>query len=341
MIFNFSNQPTPFFLFIHGKRSSLQSKRSIYQFATQVDGSVSMTQIKRSSLPAEGPEGDPKEFVKEDPPSARMLRGSSIESSHRRLNDLTIDILVPFTRRALCGLSKATNPTSCTATDGRLRMMQNHINLAIQEGNVAFSNSGISGRLRLAYSYLVDDYDESQLAYSDILWNMGYRTDGKLDDMQEIREKYKADVVVMLVDNSSSCGLTFSGFPVSRSWAFSAVNWACAIGYYTFVHEVMHFLGAQHDRSTKLCPGTMCCEGQCSNFGWIDPKNRFRSIMSYDCPTENEYGCPRVQYFSQTTKYYELLSSDGLTSRYIRIGDRYNNNARVIRQNFATVAAYY
>jgi len=300
-------------------------KDSIFQFATLEDRSVSLTQIKRSSLPPEGPLGDEGEFIKEDPPVTRLLRNLNEEDYHRRLISQTIDVMVPYTRRALCGIVQAGNPTSYNVTTNRLRLVNNHILLAMQKGSVAFKNSGISGRLRLVHSYLVENYDESMLAYSDILWNMGYRTDGVLDDMHSIRELYKADVVVMLVDNPTSCGLTFSGFPVSRTWAFSAVNWSCSVGYYTFVHEIAHFLGAQHDRLTKNCPDTLCCDGQCYNFGWIDGRNRFRSIMSYDCSTEN--GCPRVQYFSQPQNFYELVSSDG-TSRFIRIGNSTHKNAK-------------
>jgi len=314
-------------------------KESVYQFATIYDGSVSMTEYKRSMFPPEGPVGDSSEFIKEDPPFMRMLRSAIHDNFQRRLSEDTIDIMVPFTRRTLCGIVQAGNPTTCSVTDNRLRLVKNYIDLAIQEGNVAFDNSGIPGRIRLVHNYLVNDYDESTKEYSDILWNMGYQTDGVIDDVHLLRAQYKADVVVMLVDNPTSCGLTFAGFPVSKFWAFSAVNWSCAVGYYTFVHEVVHFLGAQHDRLTKNCPDLTCCDGQCYNFGWLDPRYRFRSIMSYDCPTAD--GCPRVQYFSQPENFYELVSSDGLSSRYIRIGNSYNNNARFIREKWAAVAAFY
>jgi len=69
-------------------------KDSIFQFATLEDRSVSLTQIKRSSLPPEGPLGDKGEFIKEYPPVIRLLRNLNEEDYHSRLISQAIDVMV-------------------------------------------------------------------------------------------------------------------------------------------------------------------------------------------------------------------------------------------------------
>ena len=318
--------------------SSAQMDGSIFHFSTLEDGSSFCFEIKQANLPKDDPESNMSEFIKEATPSSRLLRG--LDDSVNLERDLqttvpTIDIMVLYTRRTLCGIVQAGSLTNCEATATRQSIVKTRIELAIQEANVAFANSGIHGRLRLVHSYLADNYDENTQTYSNILLQMGYATDGILDDMHTLRSKYGADVVTMLVDNPASCGLAFQGSPVAKTWAFSVVNWVCATGYYSFVHEVAHHLGAMHDRMAQTCPDPQCCtSGGCYKYGYIDPLNRFRSIMSYDCPIDG--GCPRVQMFSQPELKYTF---PGSTST-IKIGTTSINNAKTIRDTFATVAAY-
>jgi len=293
-------------------------------------------EIKRKDLPQDDEEADSETFYK-PAENSRRLRS---EPSNRILIEAgvpTIDVMVPFTRRTLCAIAHADSPESCVVNERSLEMVQTRVELAIQEGNVALENSGINGMLRLVHSYLADGYDEMNKKFSDILLSIAYSTDGVLDDIHALRAQYGADAVVMLVDNPASCGLSFGGAPVSKSWTFGVVNWICSTGYYSFVHEIAHFMGANHDRLTKQCPDPLCCRNDCYNFGFQDPLNRFRSIQSYDCPVEG--GCPRVQYFSQPLIPYPLVADEG--SREIPIGSNTHDNARIMNANFGIVAAYF
>lgn len=312
---------------------------TIFHFSTQENGSTCSTEIKLADLPPDDPEGDLEQFHKQHKPNRLLRSNTSVEvdaTIHRKLasESITIDVMVPYTQRVLCSISQAGSPDKCDPNDRRKAMVQARIDLAVQETNVAYENSGIPGRLRLVHSYMVENYDEIDLTYSQILTHIS-TTDGVLDNVHVLRENYGADIVTMLVDNPTSCGLAYIGAPVAKEWAFGAVNWLCATGYYSFAHEIAHNLGGKHDRIAQTCPDPYCCKTDCYNFGWQDPLGRFRSIMSYDCPSG---GCVRVQMFSQPQYPYSFVADN--TSRQVRIGSSTNNVARIIRESFPIAAAY-
>jgi hypothetical protein len=270
------------------------------------------------------------------------------DNSFNMMNGVTeewiIDVMVPYTQRTLCAIAQARSPKRCVPNVRRKRLVETRIQLAIQEANVAYRNSGIPGRLRLVHSYMIpsSDYDEQNYSkYSDILRSIAFPNDGMVDDVHALRLQYRADVVTFLVDHPASCGLAYTGNPVSRTWAFSVVNWICATGYYSFVHEISHNLGGRHDRLGEDCANSVdqCCEasGECDRYGWQDPEQRFRSVMAYNCPGPG--GCPRVQYFSQPSINFDLVAFDGSVTE-VPMGDNYNNNARGIASGFMAISAY-
>jgi len=250
-----------------------------------------------------------------------------------------IDVMVPYTKRSVCRINNAAEAKNCEITATRKRVMEDLIELAISESNVAFENSGIEGRFRLAHTYLLEDtFDEQSSSYTDVVSLIARTNDGVWDTVHNRRAQYGADVVAVIVDKGESCGLGYSQAPVSKNWAFSLVNWSCATGYYSFAHEIAHNLGLRHDRVTQDCmpDGTCCGTNGCFNFAWRDPNQRFRSIGAYNCPTTY---CPRVQYFSQPDILYPYSTSNGRTDM-IRIGSASNNNARIIRESWNTVANF-
>ena len=110
---------------------------------------------------------------------------------------------------------------------------------------------------------------------------------------------------------------------------FSVTAQHCATGYYSFGHEIAHNMGCKHDRGTQ----NQCWAGG-YNYGFRDPKGRFRSIMAYDCKSGQcdgnaGGGCPRLQGFS----------SPKLTVNGSPFGTWKNDNARRLNDVRATVAA--
>lgn len=320
---------------------SVQMGGKMFQILSMEDGTTNVVEIDLGDLPETEVDSvlDPLENAIEhggdvgssdvdsaDLPSSRALSTPREQSEERALSgDRTfIDVLVPYTKRAVCQLALSTSTTRCVMTPSRLAAMEARIDLAMYESNVALANSGIPGRFRLAHAFLVDeDFDEVGMKYSDIIRNAAYSSDGVIDEIPEMREEHGADVVALIVDNPLTCGLAYGGKPVAREWAFSVVNVMCMVGYYSFVHEIAHTLGAMHDRNTHNCGRGKCCSGNCSNFGYQDPKGRFRSIMAYSCPDSKN--CPRVQYFSQPDHEYVPDEDEPQVSH--PIGSATENNA--------------
>jgi len=112
---------------------------------------------------------------------------------------------------------------------------------------------------------------------------------------------------------------------------FSVTGWNCATGYYSFAHEIMHNLGCNHDRGT-----TRSCSSASSNYGYRDPAGQFRSIMGYNCRTDQcdkikKSGCTRVQRVSNPDIKYQGKA----------IGTATANNAKRINDVRTIVAQYY
>ncbi|MBW3021336.1 zinc-dependent metalloprotease, partial [Candidatus Woesearchaeota archaeon] len=123
------------------------------------------------------------------------------------------------------------------------------IQLAIDETNQSYANSGINQRLRLVHSAEVS-YTETGNLSTD-LNSITSKTDGCLDDIHTWRNTHAADAVSFWVENGGDyCGIAWLMSTVSssfESYAFSVVARSCATGYYTFGHELGHNMSAHHD----------------------------------------------------------------------------------------------
>ena len=191
-----------------------------------------------------------------------------------------VDILVVYT------------PAARDAAGGTTAM-QAVINLAIDESNAAYSNSGIDLRLRLVHTADVN-YTESGSSATD-LERLTY-TDGYMDSVQSLRDTYGADLVCLLVDYPSGG---------SRGWlwddpayyfadyAFHVVAWDDATGYYSLAHEAGHNMGCEH-----ATPESVQGAGLYSySMGWRFDSNSYRTIMAYSPGT-------RIQHFSNPDVTY-------------------------------------
>lgn len=165
------------------------------------------------------------------------------------------------------------------------------IQLAIDETNQSYANSGINQRLRLVHSQEVV-YDETGDMFTDLNC-ITSPSDSCLDQIHTWRDTFGADVVCLWVeDGGSFCGLAWLMSTVSNSFessAFSIVDRGCSTGNFTFEHELGHNMGATHDRINTSVQGAFPY-----SFGYQDPGGNWRTIMAYNCPG----GCPRIPYWS-------------------------------------------
>jgi len=206
----------------------------------------------------------------------------------------TIDTMIVYTYRAMCGEAGLEYP--CDITPENKAPIEDRAALAVEEANTAYELSGITGRQVLMHVAMVDEtYDDSMSTFDQILNDLSGTTDGLIDEVHEWRKTYGADLVSLFVENGSSCGLAWL-YDKTPEAGFSVVCRDCSTGYYSYVHEQGHNTGSHHDEAS--------CQGATAkfSFGFQDPQDRFRTIMSYDCMGKS---CIRIQRFSSPILTYQ------------------------------------
>jgi len=213
----------------------------------------------------------------------------------------TIDVMVLFSNQAAAATSN----------------MQALAQGSIQSSNDSFSNSAAGVSFNLVH-YQQVSYSESGSVATDHGRLLG-TSDGYMDNIHSLRDQYGADVVVLVVSNDLSyCG-TSGNIGVGSSQAFAVTVDDCAIGNYTFAHEIGHLAGARHDTDPNTSPYAY-------GHGFRYDPGYWRTVMAvYDSQVN------RIPYWSNPDKYYGGIAM-GSTSR--------KDNARVWDERAATMAAF-
>jgi hypothetical protein len=157
---------------------------------------------------------------------------------------LTIDLLVVYTAAARAAAQGTT-------------AMQALIELAVSETNTSYDNSDVAQRLRLVRTAEVA-YTETGDMFKD-LERLRQPADGFMDNVHTLRDTSGADVVALLVERASYCGLGYLMQTPSRAfadYAFGVVRRSCATGNYSFGHELGHMMGCDHDKNNSSGGGS-------------------------------------------------------------------------------------
>ena len=191
------------------------------------------------------------------------------------------DLLVVYTPRA-------------AANAGGQASIQGAISNAVAAANAGYSQSGIALSLNLV-GMAETPYAENGDFYTSLARLSGTQ-DGYMDEIHALRDRLKADIVILASEDSSWCGLAYmmgapsTGFAPS---AFGVVRPLC-FSNHSLAHEIGHIQGNDHDRlngiggSFPWSFGYRTCDGTAPTNG-----QSFRSIMSYSCGS-----VPRINYFS-------------------------------------------
>ena len=207
------------------------------------------------------------------------------------LEDVVIDVIVAYTKAAAASYRD---------------VVREVIEAAIAEGNESFRMSGIGHiKLRLVHAYQTD-YVESGDQFVH-LWRFADSADGYLEEIHELRDRFQADVAILVVDDADGCGQA-TRVQADEDEAFAVVHHACAKTNFSLVHEIGHLIGASHER------------------GYVHG-NEWRDIMSYKA---NCGGCPRLPVWSNP----DVLIGGAPA------GSVGHDNARVIADNVLRVAAF-
>ena len=98
--------------------------------------------------------------------------------------------------------------------------------------------------VNLVHSDLIDsDYDEDESMCA-MVEGMKSSKDKVFQEIRQLREKYSADLVGLLVDNGKYCGcgsfFTANSSGYDSNEAFFVVNSHCATNQFSFAHELGH-----------------------------------------------------------------------------------------------------
>jgi hypothetical protein len=213
------------------------------------------------------------------------------DESAPKPESIVIDVLVAYTKKAASKYSD---------------IRQELLDFAIDETNRSFALSHIGHiRLQLVHAYQTDYVEEGE--HFDHVWRFADRGDGYMDEVHGLRDLYRADIALLVVDDPKGCGLA-TRVHADADDAFAVVHHACASTDYTIAHEVGHLIGARHELS--YVSGT-----------------KWRDIMGLK---ERCGGCPRVPVWSSPT----VLVNGEVA------GTAEFNNARVIAEQAGRVAAF-
>src|SRR5262249_52781511 len=159
-----------------------------------------------------------------------VVARSPKETSTAQPNDVVIDVIVAYTKKA-----------ASNYFDVRSEL----IDLSIEEGNESFRISGIGNvKLRLVHAYETDYVEEG--THFDHVWRFADRGDGYMEEIHPLRDKYEADVAILIVDDPKGCGLA-TRVHADAAEAFAVVHHECAASTYSLAHEIGHIIGARHE----------------------------------------------------------------------------------------------
>ena len=166
------------------------------------------------------------------------------------------------------------------------------IQSALDNTGRIYDNTNIGPRLRLVHKY-EENYSEGSTIRQDL--DRLTFTDGYLEGVHAQRDRYGADLVVLIVERDNMaerlCGWAWINSNPSRG--FGVVDEDCEDGHYTFAHEIGHNQGADHDPDNRALNPPAFPYGQ----GFCNVAENWSTVMSY---TANRQGnCRgRIEYFS-------------------------------------------
>ncbi|MEO6610581.1 MAG: M12 family metallo-peptidase [Chitinophagaceae bacterium] len=210
---------------------------------------------------------------------------------------LDIDVMVVYTEDAL------TNASGGTGTDD-LHAIESLIYQNIYMSNFSYENSNIRHRLRLVHMEKIN-YVESR----DFRTDLANVQQGTIVGVHNLRDLYKADVVVLMVESLTVAGFSYilSENDPSEAFAYCVVTRYNAAAEFTFPHEIGHIMGARHEWGND--PANMLPynfnHGYLSSWRPSDGTDlTWKTIMSVTSPDDGSYW--RKLYWSNPNLNYPL-----------------------------------
>jgi hypothetical protein len=193
------------------------------------------------------------------------------------------------------------------------------LHLAIEQANESFANSGLANlKLNLVHKQQID-YDDTEGEHFNHLYRMVDGV-GAFAGVRQLRNEKRADVVALIVDDPSGCGLS-TRVGADAEEAYVVVHHSCAALTYSIAHEIGHIIGARHDKALDANTAPLPY-----GHGYVNG-TKWRDIMSYKASCD---GCPRVPIWSNPT----------MTFRGDPAGTLDADNARVLLERAERVSKF-
>jgi hypothetical protein len=191
--------------------------------------------------------------------------------------------------------------------------------LVIEQANETFRNSGLGNiKLRLVHQQMVD-YDEAGAEHFEHLYRM-VDGEGPFKEIHRLRNEKRADIVGMVIDDPSGCGLS-TRVGADSEEAYFVVHHSCAAITISIAHEIGHIIGARHDRGVDANNAPFPY-----GHGFVNG-TKWRDIMSYQ---ESCDGCVRIPFWSSPRIKYNGEPTGTIA----------NDNARVILEQAERVSKF-
>ena len=276
---------------------------------------------------------NPETHVLIDVDESKFLEGDCVDEESTELGKKNQHSAFTETSKVTPAAHQATVITVLVAyTDAAAKAANGNIARLIEdaeeETNESYKKSGITQRIQVVHTEQVK-YTTTGDSKKDINRFQG-KNDNHLDEVHALRDRYAADVMVLITNPPNYSGRAFE-IGAKEDQAFAVINWDYLTWEYTFGHEIGHLQGARHDPyvDNDTSPyayghGYVYLSGQ--------PANNWRTIMAYrkECD-DNNTSCPKIQYWSNpNVKYNKVAVGTAAT----------HDNARVLDETAQTVAGF-
>ena len=186
------------------------------------------------------------------------------------------------------------------------------VDQVLAETNQGYRNSRVAMTIKLhcLEKATVDDTGSSSATLSNFVAMKGSTSS----------LRHSADTAVLLV--ASACGRAYGINTISHGQTISVCAKSCALGYFSFGHELAQSIGAYHNRETGLInPFYSYGQGHLIEKGRATASIGFRSIMAYYATGHHTRG----NYYSNPD---EIFPATGTAT-----GTDKSNNAAVLTRN--------
>ena len=227
--------------------------------------------------PADRAAAQPEATAKPRPPP-RVKPLADAERQALEAKKITIDLMLLYTQKA---------------ASRYIRDPGDLLELAVEQANETFRNSGLGNiSLQLVHKQLID-YDETGGDQFTHLYRMVDGL-GAFKDVRKLRNEKRADIVGLILEDPSGCGLS-TRVGADAEEAYFVVHHSCAAITISIAHEIGHIIGARHDRIIDANDAPFPYgHGHVNGTKW-------RDIMSYQKGCD---GCPRIPFWSNPRIMY-------------------------------------